>query len=138
MIGDSTGDFWDDAIGGDDILYGGYGNDTLWGDTSSEMDDDSIGGDDILSGGDGDDTLVGDAKDIFGSAIPGDDILNGGAGDDDLYGDDQGLLGGGEDTFAYNASTDQGDDIIFDFYAGEDILQINNVSDYDGKRRDRF
>lgn len=88
--------------GGDDLLYGGLGNDQLYGQ----------GGDDLLNGGDGDDALYGDA---------GNDLLVGGLGFDTLMG------GAGRDTFAIASSS--GDDTITDFRIGEDfIMMTGNLS----------
>ena len=77
--------------GGDDVLRGGSGTDTLFGGY----------GDDRLRGGDDDDVLSGDhGKDkLFGGQ--GDDEISGGAGDDKLHGG-QGndtLSGGGENDY---------------------------------------
>ncbi|MCR5563167.1 MAG: hypothetical protein K6F46_07345, partial [Desulfovibrio sp.] len=91
---------------GDDALVGGEGNDTLNGGAG---DDTLFGGagNDELHGGDGDDTLNGEADNdtLFGGA--GNDYLDGGAGSDTLYGDD------GNDIMVY----DKGDL----FYGGEGI-----------------
>ncbi|WP_299377209.1 VCBS domain-containing protein [uncultured Kiloniella sp.] len=75
--------------------------------------------DDVLDGGAGDDTLMG---------LAGDDILNGGAGDDVLIG------GAGDDTFAFSlagaaASGGDGNDVISDFDAANDILHFSDVVD---------
>ncbi|WP_166652437.1 calcium-binding protein [Enterovirga rhinocerotis] len=66
-------------------------------------------GDNVLSGGAGRDTLKGGA---------GNDTLSGGAGIDSLYG------GTGADTFVLTATTADRD-MIRDFVAGEDTLQIS-------------
>ena len=63
--------------GGNDIIYGGAGDDDLRGE----------GGNDELYGGAGDDNLYGGN---------GDDILSGGAGNDDMNGED------GRDIYLYN------------------------------------
>jgi len=70
---------------------------------------------DSIDGGAGDDTLFG---------MGGDDVLTGGEGSDVIFG------GAGSDTFVLNLSQDSGSDVISDF-AG-DILQLNDVFDYDG------
>ncbi len=54
--------------GGDDVLAGGSGNDTIFGE----------GGDDSIDGGSGNDSLEGNA---------GDDTISGGTGNDTIYGD---------------------------------------------------
>lgn len=84
---------------GDDQLHGGNGGDTLRG----------SGGDDWLIGGNGADTLNGGQ---------GRDVLEGGAGDDNLTG------GGGGDAFVVEPS--QGDDTIFDFQAGTDLIVLRD------------
>ncbi|MBD3884767.1 hypothetical protein IFO70_23815 [Phormidium tenue FACHB-886] len=90
----------DDQIhgqGGNDTLSGLSGNDHLRGEA----------GNDVLLGGAGDDTLVGGA---------GDDTLVGGAGDDTLVGST------GSDRFVLK--TDAGVDVISDFQAGIDRIQL--------------
>ena len=73
--------------GGNDIIYGGAGDDDLRGE----------GGNDELYGGAGDDNLYGGN---------GDDILFGGAGNDDMNGED------GRDIYLYNLG--DGLDTIYD------------------------
>ena len=70
---------------GDDELYGGAGDDTIYGQ----------GGDDDLSGGEGDDTLFGGS---------GTNTMDGGTGDDTFYAESGGTVIGGED--AGNTDTD--------------------------------
>ena len=69
----------DIIIGGGkhDVLFGGIGNDLLWGDET--LLPGQFHGNDYLDGGDGDDQLVGGGMD---------DTLIGGEGRDTLYGDD--------------------------------------------------
>jgi Ca2+-binding RTX toxin-like protein len=81
---------------GDDTIYGGGGQDKIYGGD----DDDTIfgrGGNDSLNGGRGDDTVDGGAGRDFISGYTGADILSGGPGDDILFGDqdDDTLNGGG-------------------------------------------
>jgi Ca2+-binding RTX toxin-like protein len=84
------------------------------------------GGDDRLFGGAGDDTLYGDAVAMFDNARGGADRLSGGAGDDTLYGDATGMFNnarGGDDTFAFEGAF--GNDTVADFRQGEDQLEFN-------------
>jgi Ca2+-binding RTX toxin-like protein len=83
---------------GNDVLFGRSGDDTLLGDL----------GDDVLRGGAGDDILHGGS---------GADTIDGGAGDDLLTG------GAGGDTFVFSGGG--GNDVVLDFKAGQDILQIS-------------
>ncbi len=138
-LGDDLGtvtpgeDFLDGGDGNDsiqgehlgDVLYGGAGNDELWGDArytlpiayhgddfldGEEGDDELVGqgGADTLLGGAGDDLLFGDDDTIVASAH-GDDFLDGGEGADVLrgYGGDDTLLGGaGDDELLAEAGAD--------------------------------
>ena len=81
--------------GGDDAdsLFGGSGDDVIYGDKKSGSSPDA---NDTLVGGDGADKLYGGA---------GDDVLFGGAGDDEVYGND------GGDTFYF--ASDEGNDKFF-------------------------
>ncbi len=87
--------------GGDDILYGGAGNDRLGG----------KGGNDELYGGEGDDQLWGD---------DGDDILRGGLGNDQLVGDD---FSGGTGIDIFVLAVGEGTDTIADF-TSEDAIGL--------------
>ncbi|WP_417517094.1 hypothetical protein [Minwuia sp.] len=89
---------------GGDLIDGGAGNDLVMGESSRDF---GLGTSDTLSGGAGQDTISGQS---------GDDILDGGADDDSLYG------GAGADRFVFGA--DSGDDIIFDFTSGEDVIDL--------------
>jgi len=65
--------------GQSDILFGGTGNDSLWGDEADMRTNPGvIQGDDLLEGGDGHDQLIGGGAD---------DDLQGGEGNDSLWGD---------------------------------------------------
>ena len=92
--------------GGDDLLLGGVGDDILRGDNGADRLRGGEG-DDQLFGGQGDDLIIGDI---------GDDVITGGLGDD--------ILGGGlgSDEFVYAAG--DGFDIIRDFRAGEDTINL--------------
>ena len=104
---------------GNDIVYGGTGNDTLRGDA----------GDDLLYGGAGNDTLHGGV---------GSDILLGGAGHDVLYGGvGNDILSGGDgaDKFFFDAAA--GNDILTDlsFAEGDVItLAVGTVADMGSKQ----
>jgi Ca2+-binding RTX toxin-like protein len=111
-----NGTDYDDNIvggGGDDSLYGsGGGNDTIDGGTGDDfLIVDSSTGDSLLKGGDGNDY-------ISALGASGNNILNGGNGDDGLYGGD------GADTFVFD-SYNQGIDILNNFNAGNDIIQVS-------------
>jgi len=80
MVGDTDGFFSrlsGDAHGGNDFLYGGAGDDFLWGD-SVVIEDSARGGNDHLIGGEGQDYLYGDASFMYGNARGGNDYLDGG------------------------------------------------------------
>src|SRR5690606_12339522 len=84
---------------------GGSGNDQIIGGAGS----------DYIDAGDGDDVVYGGA---------GDDIIVGGAGDDVLSG------GSGNDVFVFGGGG--GQDVVLDFEAGSDLLQIaRNVNGLD-------
>ena len=94
--------------GGDDEIYGGFGNDTINGQ----------GGNDILDGGPGDDTIHGGAghDTIYGKS--GDDTVTGGSGNDKIYGsfgDDDLRAGDGNDVIYGDERNDPdgGDDVIW-------------------------
>ena len=83
----------------DYLIYGYGGNDTLYGNY----------GDDTIYGGDGRDILKGEG---------GNDYLEGGKGDDTLTGGD------GRDIFVY--SDGEGNDVITDYFEGEDTIKISS------------
>lgn len=90
-----------------EAVYGGGGDDTLFGDDAYNRIFGS-GGNDLIDGGAGDDFLWGDLWDgaVWGDSSNdamysgGDDAIYGGAGDDDLRG------GGGDDTLFGGAGSD--------------------------------
>lgn len=88
------------SFGGNDKLIGKAGNDVLKGRS----------GEDILSGGKGKDLLKGGA---------GNDKLNGGKGKDKLFGGD------GEDSFVFTGNF--GRDVVKDFEAGVDLLDLSGL-----------
>ena len=103
------------ALGGNDLIVGSSGADTLNG----------YLGNDILRGNDGNDILLGGggADTLYGNV--GNDTLVGGAGQDTLYG------GGGADIFGFLQRTDSAvgtaRDIIADFLPGFDIIDLSNI-----------
>ena len=105
------GSDFDDRLSGDNgknVFEGGKGDDQI----------DGRGGKDQIKGGRGDDTLEGgDGNDrIKGDA--GADCIIGGAGDDKLSG------GPGRDTFVF--AIGDGDDTIFRFQKGKDIIELDS------------
>lgn len=99
-----------DGGGGDDVLYGGAGNQRIRG---KGGDDTLFGGigEDQLEGSNGTDTLYGENGDdrLLGGNDP--DELYGGDGEDEMYGGagDDVLFGGAGKSFLYG---DEGDDTI--------------------------
>ncbi len=109
-------DYLENETDGDDIIYGGDGNDMLFG----------LGGEDEMHGGDGDDMLLGGS---------GDDTLDGGRGDDYLSGGDgEDTVNGGEGVdiirYASEDTIDGGESI--DILSGNNgdgsLADISNVS----------
>jgi Ca2+-binding RTX toxin-like protein len=99
----------DDSIAAgqkDDIVTGGVGNDYLFGNKDNDTIDGGDG-DDVIYGGNQNDQLIGGA---------GNDTLSGDLGDDILIGQ------AGADVFQLRPSS--GLDIIADFVAGEDSLEL--------------
>jgi len=126
---------------GNVVIFGGAGDDTMYG---SQFGDDMDGGEgnDVLSGGAGDDWLYGGEGDdvldggadndwLFGGADDdvleggaGDDFLNGGAGNDRLNG------GEGHDTFRQKPGSadivnDSGGDDTLDFSGAASAITID-------------
>ena len=119
--------------GATDYLYGGTGNDTLYGD-AGYMEGTARAANDFLYGQEGDDTLYGDADDMLPSIVGGNDLLDGGAGSDTLYGNSGAdtLIGGtgtdnlwggaGNDVFVFGAG--DGVNFIHDFTTCEDRIDV--------------
>ncbi len=108
--------------GGDDLIYGGYGDDIVIG----------LGGNDTLYGNDGDDILIGGN---------GNDTLIGGAGNDILFaGSGENVLTGGEgaDVFVFTVdSFKNGSDTITDLDSLDKIdLSAFENDDYTVTLRD--
>ncbi|MEZ5586133.1 MAG: CAP domain-containing protein [Sedimenticolaceae bacterium] len=104
---------------GKDTVDGGAGQDTIFGNRHNDTLHGGDGGDD-LRGGNDDDVLFGDAGSDRLSGQSGDDLLIGGTGNDTLLG------GGGDDIFRFDFGF--GDDVIEDFHAGADDIDILDFS----------
>ena len=135
-------DYTVNALGGDDIIYTGSGNDTINGGAGDDTLRDYADGDDVMFGGTGNDELEtkdgndildgGEGNDVLTSTY-GNDTLDGGAGDDTLrsYYDNNMFIGGtgndtiyggyGNDTYIFNIG--DGVDTIYDF-SGTDMIQF--------------
>ncbi|MGE4237665.1 putative Ig domain-containing protein [Hydrogenophaga sp.] len=111
-----AGNDWLFGDGGQDKLYGGSGDDVLFGGSGSDW----------LEGGEGDDVLLGDNGN-GGSDGHGHDWIDGGAGNDTMWGDagHDVLLGGDGDDYLSGATGEpvavHGDDFL-DGGAGNDTL----------------
>ena len=103
VIVGSVGNDVIDGGGGNDEIFGGAGNDVL----------DGGSGNDIIDGGAGDDTIDGGA---------GNDIIDGGGGNDAIDG------GTGDDIAGYEGLLD-GHDVISDFEAGVDVIDLDGLFD---------
>ncbi|MEO1126669.1 MAG: phytase [Cyanobacteria bacterium J06639_16] len=114
-----------------DIIYGGTGDDVLRGDRNvRSAQAGEAGGDDVIFGGDGNDRIGGKSGNdrLFGDAgndqiwgDDGDDLLRGGLGNDTLTGDDA-SGGQGSDTFVF--AMGEGTDTITDFEIGIDLIGL--------------
>jgi Ca2+-binding RTX toxin-like protein len=123
--------------GGDDILTGLSGNDSIWGGAGDDFLSGAAGNDeihgggglDVIDGGDGDDKLHGQDGDDAIHGGDGADLIDGGADTDRIWGDngDDTLSGGaGTDTLAGGDGDDRlsgglDDDTLFGSY-GNDVL----------------
>jgi hypothetical protein len=117
MFGQEGGDYIS-GDAGDDVIFGGVGNDTILG----GADDDILfgeEGDDSISGGNGDDFLGGGVGDDTLNGGDGDDYILGGEGDDDLTGGD------GKDVFFSDLTLSYDDDDGYSFSStdGTDIIR---------------
>ena len=111
--------------GGGDVLQGGGGADRLMGGAGDDVVRGGKG-DDRALGGKGRDRLKGDAGDDELGGGTGRDQLKGGSGDDVLDGGKgrDTLTGGkGADTFVFSV----GRDVVRDFAAGKDVLDLRGV-----------
>ncbi|MFO8040668.1 MAG: S8 family serine peptidase [Sodalinema sp.] len=107
-------------------VFGGDGDDTIWGNPDQETYLMNQRGDNLMVGGAGHDTLeAGSGHDTLVGG-DGDDFLIGGSGNDVLSGDlgDDTLIGGeGQDVFVLRP--DGGENLIQDFTVGEDRLGLS-------------
>ncbi|MBX9913569.1 MAG: type I secretion C-terminal target domain-containing protein, partial [Pseudomonadaceae bacterium] len=136
---------------GNDILVGGLGNDSLVGgsgnDTASYIDSasgvtatmltatgagtDTLSGMENLIGSNFADSLTGDSSSNILAGLAGMDTLIGDGGNDFLIGGlgNDSLTGGtGADTFVWQAG-DSGTDVVTDFVAGTDTLDLSALLD---------
>ena len=125
---------------GNDTLYGGEGMDTLTGEAGDDIiyggdDGDYIRGlndDDTLYGEGGEDTIEGGLGDdkLFGGAD--NDTLNGGDGQDTLDGGDGAdVLSGREGNDTYTGG-DDADTFEFDsFFTAFDVIETDRITDFD-------
>ncbi|MUZ62733.1 hypothetical protein GOZ98_08225 [Agrobacterium vitis] len=138
--------------GGVDKLYGYAGNDTIRGGSGGDTIDGGDGSDTAsysdstaavtinlltktISGGYAADDVLTSIENVEGSAyadtLTGDtgaNVLSGGAGDDVLDGStgNDGLYGGeGSDVFVFNTS--YGNDVVFDFQASSDTIDLTGM-----------
>ncbi len=119
------GDDGDTMIGGADAdtLNGELGNDNLFGDAGGDLLIGAEGNDTVFGGADGD-QLFGSAGDDVLNGETGGDIINGGAGADILTG------GADGDRFVYAAlsdSTSASSDLILDFNALQDLIDVSAI-----------
>lgn len=126
---------------GDDVLTGGTGNDRLLGGTDNdrlfgeEGDDQLIGGRgrDRLVGGQGDDILKGRAGHDLLVGSSGHNTMEGGKGRDRFKGGDgdDTMTGGAHSDRFGSRSQDWGDDVITDFDAARDVIDLGaTVTDF--------
>jgi len=120
-----------DGKGGDDVLYGQTGNDTLKGDNGNDTIYGGSGNDDIIGGNGNDGLYGGSGNDSIHGGLDA-DVIVGGYGADSLTGF------GDTDTFVYLSLAD-GSDTIADFdvdapntAADGDIIDISVVLDLAG------
>jgi Ca2+-binding RTX toxin-like protein len=97
---------------------GTEGNDTLVGGADADVVNGN-GGNDSLLGGDGTDTVIADAGNYFLSGNAGTDWVEGGAGNDEVRG------GSGQDSIAFHEFGAANADLLSDFDAGWDNIQLD-------------
>ncbi|MDG2286651.1 MAG: calcium-binding protein [Alphaproteobacteria bacterium] len=101
---------------GADVLYGNFGTDVLHGESGADT---IFGGqgDDFTNGGSENDLLLGNRGNDSMMGNTGNDTLNGGSGNDSMQGN------AGNDVFVFRAGS--GSDVIEDFQAGVDVIQVS-------------
>lgn len=122
----------DGSRGGNDVLVNKGATGLVMTGDASLLHDATHGGNDTLIGGDGADRLRGDAQYVFDGSTCGSDVLAGGRGDDTMFGDAEGFSGAGSrgaDRFVFAA--DGGHDVIGDFEAGKDKLDVSALGVHD-------
>src|SRR3954466_4987376 len=97
---------------------GTNGNDTITGGADADLINGN-GGNDSLLGGDGTDTVSGGAGNDFVSGNAGTDWVEGGAGNDEVRG------GAGQDSIAFHEFGAANADLLTDFDAGWDNIQLD-------------
>ncbi|MHC5759167.1 beta strand repeat-containing protein [Nostoc sp.] len=155
-IYDEYGNFVENGVSGDNTLNGGAGNDTLnvygsaddnlldGGDGNDFLSATNTSGENILNGGVGNDTLNigtftgnnllngGDGNDfLIASSASNNNTLKGGNGDDTLiggYGNDSLYGEGGTDTFVFDTFFNEGLNLIRDFDATNELIQVGAAS----------
>ncbi len=124
------------STNGGNTLFGGQGDDTLYGSVSNSNTLNGDLGNDVVIAGNGGDRTIGDSD--LGRA--GNDTLIGGRGSDNMFGGDGSGLGAGNDQFQFFSAVPQdlvaftgaeqvvrsrggfgGSDTIFDFATGDTI-----------------
>ncbi|MDE5068009.1 MAG: beta-propeller fold lactonase family protein, partial [Trichodesmium sp. St4_bin8_1] len=149
LLGGKAGDDTLSGDAGDDTVSGGAGNDKITDPTgenyllAGDGNDTVVGGKDKdkITGGKGDDKLEGGAGDDVILADAGDDVISGGTGTNKLTG------GAGSDLFLLNVDQGIGKissfekrallteglhfDVIDDFKAGEDFLDLQGQAKFD-------
>lgn len=106
------------GMGGNDVIRGGHGDDKMWGNS----------GNDKMVGGHGNDTMSGGSGDDVMRGAHGNDTMSGNSGNDDMRG------GQGNDKLSGNSGNDtmrggQGDDKL-DGGSGNDVMFADEGNDY--------
>ncbi|MGV6840740.1 MAG: Hint domain-containing protein [Planktomarina sp.] len=116
VIGDFDGDGIKDVDSGEDLLYGGAGDDSIRTDGAN----DTVygeSGDDVLEGTVGTQELYGGIGDDSIDGGSGDDSIDGGSGDDSVYG------GAGNDTIVVSSGSD-----LIDGGSGDNTIDVSELT----------